>query len=120
MGAAIDGSGADDMNTGLLVMALIAGAANWAFRYLPTRASGAGRMPGGALGRFLAATGPAAIATLLVAALLPEVVPQVRAPWPLGAGIGAVLAVFASSRSVAAATIAGAVAYGAAAAVFGG
>jgi hypothetical protein len=101
------------MSGGLLVMAAMTGAANWAFRYLPTRASGAGKLPGGAVGRFLAATGPAAIGTLFVASVLPWAVPAVRDLWPLAGGTGAVLAVFAASRSVAGATIAGAVAYGA-------
>jgi hypothetical protein len=101
------------MSGGLMLMAVMAGAANWAFRYLPTRASGAGRMPGGTLGRFLAATGPAAIATLFVASVLPWVSPVVVNPLPLAAGIGAVLGVFVIFRSVAGATIAGAVAYGA-------
>lgn len=108
------------MNGGLFLMALMAGAANWAFRYLPTRASGAGRMPGGILGRFLAATGPAAIGTLFVASVLPWAVPEVRDVLPLCVGTGAVLSVFAASRSVAAATIAGAVGYGIAFALAGG
>jgi hypothetical protein len=108
------------MNGGLLAIAVMAGAANWAFRYLPTRASGTGRVPGGAAGRFLAATGPAAISTLFVASVLPSVVPRVEAPLPLAAGVVAVLVVFAASRSVAGATIAGAVAYGASAGLLGG
>lgn len=98
------------MNGELLAVALMAGAANWAFRVLPTMAR-TDRLPkGGWLERFLAATGPAAIATLFVAAILPAVAGP--AMLPLVAGIGAVLVVFRASLSVVLATLAGALAHG--------
>ncbi|MFN0114333.1 MAG: AzlD domain-containing protein [Paracoccaceae bacterium] len=100
------------MSGGLLLMAVLAGSANCAFRYLPVRASGAERMPGGGLGRFLAATGPAAIATLFVASLVPSLRPRAQDPLPLAAGISAVLGAFGLTRSVGGATLFGAVAYG--------
>lgn len=95
----------------VLALALVVGAANWAFRYLPIRfglGSGAER---GVLARFLAAVGPAAIATLFVASSLPFVqAGAVLAPF---VGTLAVVAVFLWRRSVVLATLAGAVAYAA-------
>jgi branched-subunit amino acid transport protein len=99
------------MNTDLLIVALLAGAANWAFRVLPTLAR-SDRLPaGGRLERFLAATGPAAIATLFVAAILPAVTDG-SGQLPLLAGVGAVLAAWGLTRSVVTATLAGAVLHG--------
>ena len=65
------------------------------------------------LARFLGATGPAAIGTLFVASVLPyaQAADGLRALCLL-AGVGAVIGVFAFSRSVVVATLAGAVAYG--------
>lgn len=100
------------MNTDLLILAVLAGAANWAFRVLPMLAR-SDRVPaGGRLGRFLAATGLAAIATLFVAAILPGLAAGVAGLLPLAAGTAAVAAVWAGSRSVAGATLAGAVVHG--------
>jgi branched-subunit amino acid transport protein len=101
------------MNWELLTVALMAGAANWAFRVLPTLARTDRLAPGGWLERFLSATGPAAIATLFVAAVLPELSTDLAALLPVLTGTLAVLAVFAPSRSVVAATLAGAVTHGA-------
>ena len=100
------------MNGDLLLMAGLAGAANWGFRYLPTRLNLAGLPRTGPLARFLAATGPAAIATLFTASLLPALYPVPTAPWPLLAGITAVLAIWTARRSVVAATLGGALAHG--------
>jgi len=73
--------------------------------------------PDGMLSRFLAATGPAAIATLFVASVLPMV--QGAVPLPMVVGTLAVIAVYAVSRSVVGATLAGSAAYGAAFAMIG-
>jgi hypothetical protein len=101
------------MTPEVLLIAVLAGLANYAFRYLPIRLDRGTERPDGILARFLAATGPAAIATLFVASILPalRVLPTDAAP--LAAGVAAVLAVFGVSRSVAGATFAGALAYGA-------
>lgn len=101
------------MNTELLAVALMAGAANWAFRVLPTRARTDRLAPGGLLERFLSATGPAAIATLFVAGILPELSAEVARLVPLAVGTLAVLATWGASRSVVLATLAGAVLHGA-------
>jgi branched-subunit amino acid transport protein len=99
------------MRAEILTLALLVGAFTWAFRVLPTRADLSAMPEGGLLSRFLAATGPAAIATLFTASVLPMV--QGGMPVPLAGGTVAVLALFATTRSVVAATLAGSVAYGA-------
>jgi hypothetical protein len=99
------------MNPELLALAAIVGAANYAFRYGPTRMNLGALTPDGWLARALAAIGPAAIATLVAASLLPFVAPF-AAPLPLLAGTSAVLGLFAATRSVVGATLAGALAYG--------
>ncbi|THD81466.1 hypothetical protein E7811_16240 [Aliigemmobacter aestuarii] len=105
------------MSGGLILMAVLAGAANWAFRALPTILMRREARPGGLAARFLAATGPAAMATLFVAALLPELAPAPKAPVPLLAGLAATVLAFLPRRSVVAATLSGALAYGLAFAV---
>jgi hypothetical protein len=100
------------MNTDLLIVALLAGAANWAFRVLPTMARTDRLSTGGWLERFLAATGPAAIATLFIAAILPSLSADLRALTPVLIGILAVVGVFLALRSVVLATLAGALAHG--------
>ena len=60
------------MRAEVVALALMVGAATWAFRYLPLRFDLSGLAPDGWLSRLLAATGPAAIATLFVASVLRE------------------------------------------------
>lgn len=107
------------MNTELLAVAVLAGVANWAFRVLPTLTRADRLTPGGLLERFLSATGPAAIATLFVAAILPELSAEATRLVPLVAGVLAVLATWVATRSVVAATLAGAVVNGAAVLILG-
>jgi hypothetical protein len=102
------------MSGDLVLMAVLAGAANWAFRALPTLLMRREPHPGGVAARFLAATGPAAIATLVVASVLPQLWPVPRDLLPLAAGVAATLAGFWPRRSVVAGTLCGAAAYGAA------
>lgn len=92
------------MREEILILALLVGAANWLFRYGPTRLSGEAR-PGGPLSRFLAATGPAAIATLVVASVQPMALDGQLLP--LLAGGGAVLGLWLWRRSVVVATLGG-------------
>ncbi len=95
------------------IFALIAlvGACVWALRALPLRMDLARMGAGGALARFFAATGVAAIATLFAASIVPEVAAGRTLPALIGSA--AVLAVYLPSRSVVLATLAGASAYGA-------
>ena len=99
------------MRAEVLTLIHIAGAFNWGFRYLPTRLDLTKLPQDGAVARFLASTGPAAIATLFVAAVLPII--QTAIPLPALVGAGAVLATYAATRSVVGATLAGSAAYGA-------
>ncbi len=105
------------MRVEVLVLALLVGAANYAFRYGPIAARLGEGQAAGWPGRFLAATGPAAIATLVVASVLP--LAAGGGVVPLAAGVGAVLGLWVWRRSVVLATLAGAVAYGAVFAVAG-
>jgi branched-subunit amino acid transport protein len=100
------------MNGDLLIVALLAGAANWAFRALPVIARSDRMDLGGWVQRFLSSTGPAAIATLFVAAILPALTPDLRALMPVILGTLAVLGVYALRRSVVLATLAGALVHG--------
>jgi branched-subunit amino acid transport protein len=101
------------VNWDLMSVALLAGAANWAFRVLPVIARTDRLAAGGWLDRFLSATGPAAIATLFVASILPMISFDFPRLLPAVAGTLAVLVVFLARRSVVLATLAGAAAHGA-------
>lgn len=98
------------MRAEILTLALMVGSCNWLFRYGPMRLDLSAMAADGWLARFLAATGPAAIATLFVASVMPWL--QGGVPVPLMAGTAAVLVVFWVSRSVVAATLAGSAGYG--------
>lgn len=100
------------MNWDLLTVALLAGAANWAFRALPVIARTDRVAAGRWLARFLSATGPAAIATLFVASILPALSPEYARLLPVVLGTLAVLAVYSARQSVVPATLAGALAHG--------
>ncbi len=100
------------MHSDILILALITGAFTWGFRYLPLRMDLSDLRPDSLLARFLAATGPAAIGSLFMAAVMPYLSHPLTTQAPLVAGVLAVLVVFAVSRSAVVATIAGAVAFG--------
>lgn len=100
------------MNLDLVLMAVMAGAANWAFRALPTMLMRGEARAEGWTARFLASTGPAAIATLLVASVLPQLWPVPRDLIPLALGTLATVLAFWPRRSVSAGTLCGAFAYG--------
>jgi branched-subunit amino acid transport protein len=100
------------MRPELVALALIVGLATWVFRFLPTKVRLSRIDPNGPLRRFLVATGPAAIATLFVASILPMVSADFRADLKLAIGISAVLLVYAARQSVVGATLAGALAFG--------
>lgn len=100
------------MNPEIVALALMVGASTWAFRALPFRMDLSRLAPEGRLSRLLAATGPAAIAALFVASVLPEVQGPLAGQGPLWGGAAAVVAVWLWRRSVVLATLAGAVGYG--------
>lgn len=107
------------MRPDVLEIALIAGACTWAFRFFPTRADLGRLAPHGLLARLLNALGPAAIAALFVAEIAPALSRPLADQGPLVAGTLATLAVWAASRSVVGATLAGAAGYGLALALLG-
>lgn len=100
------------MNSALVLMAVLAGVANWAFRALPTLLLKSEPRPGGLSARFLAATGPAAIATLFVASVFPQIWPAPHDVFPLVVGTLATVVSFLPRKSVVAGTLTGALAYG--------
>ena len=99
------------MSGDVLVLALIVGAANWLFRYGPTKVGFGARAESGWLARFLGATGPAAIATLVVASVLPVLEAGMAGVGPLIGGVAAVLGLWLWRRSVVVATLGGSLAY---------
>lgn len=96
----------------VLELALIAGAFTYLWRYLPLRARLDDRAAEGLLARFLAATGPAAIATLFVAEMLPLLHESRPRQASALLGVLGVVAAYGWRRSVVFATLAGALACG--------
>ena len=99
------------MSGDVLILALLVGAANWLFRYGPTRVGFGARADSGWLARFLGATGPAAIATLVVASVLPMLGAGLAGMGPLVGGVAAVIGLWLWRRSVVVATLGGSLAY---------
>ncbi len=99
------------MSAKVLAVALLAGLANYAFRVLPMYLPALRSPPRGLLGRFLSATGPAAIATLMSASLLPMLSAAPSGLAPVVAGVMSVVAIWLWRRSVALSTLGGAIAY---------
>ena len=105
------------MRADVLQLALMAGGLTYLWRYLPLRLN-LGDMPkDGLLARFLAATGPAAIATLFVAEMLPLLHGTQAVQGRASVGVMAVILAFAWRKSVVFATLAGACVCGLAAAL---
>lgn len=103
------------MRADVLELALIAGVLTYLWRYLPLRANLNDMPPNGLLARFLAATGPAAIATLFVAEMLPLLHTSLGRQSAAAVGVLAVLLAYRWRKSVVFATLAGALACGIAA-----
>lgn len=100
------------MRTEILLLSLIVGGFTWGFRALPLMLNPERLTSRAGVAKLLAATGPAAIATLFVAGILPLLQPGSAQPLPLAGGTAAVLAVWFWRQSVVAATLAGSAAYG--------
>ena len=97
------------MTADVLTLAVIVGAFNYLFRYLPLRLH-LQATDRGPMARFLASTGPAAIVTLSVSSGLPLMQADAR---PVVAGVAAVGGIYLWRKSVVLATMAGSLAYGA-------
>jgi hypothetical protein len=100
------------MRPELVILAIVVGLSTWAFRFAPTKLRLSRTDPAGPLRRFLVATGPAAIATLFTASILPMISTDIVLDLPLLVGAAAVLAVYLLRPSVVLATLAGAIAFG--------
>ncbi|MBU1174802.1 MAG: AzlD domain-containing protein [Alphaproteobacteria bacterium] len=100
------------MRPELILLAVVVGLFTWTFRFVPTRLKLSRTDADTFLRRFLVATGPAAIATLFVASVLPLAKPDIAEIAPLALGILAVLAAHLVRPSVVLSTLAGALAYG--------
>lgn len=105
------------MRADVIQLALLAGGLTYLWRYVPLRVNLSDMPKDGLLSRFLSATGPAAIATLFVAEMLPLLHGTQAAQGRAGVGVLAVLLAFAWRKSVVFATLAGACACGVAAAL---
>lgn len=101
------------MRAEVLALFLIVGIATYLMRVLPLvwRGRDAPADPDSLWQRFQAAIGPAAIATLFAASVLPELQDVTRIG-PLAVGVAGVLAVWLWRRSVVLATLGGSLAYG--------
>ncbi len=104
------------MRGDVLELALIAGSLTYLWRYLPLRANLTRMRPDGLLARFFAATGPAAIATLFMAEMLPLIHASLPQQGRAALGVVAVILAYLWRKSVVFATLAGALACGLAAA----
>ncbi len=100
------------MDMDIFWLSLLVGLANWAFRALPTLLMTSQPTSGSILSKFLAATGPAAIATLFVGTVLPELYPEPKHILPLVLGVAATVLAFLPVRSVVMSTLTGSVVYG--------
>ena len=74
------------MNSEFLIVTLLVGLGTWMLRFLPTRFMRGTGDPQAPLSRFLAATGPAAIAALYVGGVLPMLSTQMADIAPLVVG----------------------------------
>lgn len=100
------------MNYALMITAIIVGIGTWAFRFIPLKLQIFKAEKDGPLNAFFSSTGPAAIATLFVASLLPIVGVETRENIALVLGCIAVVAAFFWKKDVAVSTILGAIVYG--------
>ncbi len=100
------------MNTEFVIVTLLVALGTWGLRYLPTQLMRGTGDPDAPIARFLAATGPAAIAALYVGAVIPMISPALADILPLIAGSAAVVALYLWRRNVTISTLGGAVVYG--------
>jgi hypothetical protein len=101
------------MRDEILILALLVGSCNWAFRYFPTRIDLNRLYSNTRLMAFIAATGSAAIASLFAASVMPSFGSGGWSQaYPAVAGLSAVIVAYAATRQVIVASFAGALVYG--------
>lgn len=103
------------MRPELVVVAVIVGLGTWLFRAVPARFGNRLVTPNSRLAAAMEGIGPAAIATLFVASIMPELSGGGTRILLLLIGSTATILTFRLRRNVVLATIAGAIAYGVAA-----
>jgi len=108
------------MRTELVIVAIIVGLGTWLFRFLPTRLRDASGARSPRLTRAMESIGPAAIVTLLIASILPELGPGAEHRPLILIGCATTTLAFLLKRNVVLATMAGTVAYGVAFAMLRG
>lgn len=108
------------MRTDLVIVAVVVGLGTWLFRFLPTRLRGMSEVRSTRLTRALESIGPAAIVTLFIASVLPDLAGGTQDLLPFLIGCIATVIAFLIKRNVGLATMAGALAYGVAFAVLRG
>ncbi|HEX3158184.1 MAG TPA: AzlD domain-containing protein [Gemmatimonadaceae bacterium] len=108
------------MRTDLVIVAVVVGLGTWLFRFVPTRLRGMSGVRSSRLTGAMESIGPAAIVTLFIAAVLPDLVAGARDRPLILIGCATTVLVFRLKRSLVSATMAGTVAYGLAFGVLGG
>lgn len=100
------------MNLELILVTLLVGLGTYLIRFLPTFFMRGTGNPDAPLSRFLAATGPAAIAALYTGAVISSFAPDLKTIAPMLVGSLTVVAVYSWRKDVTVATLLGAVTYG--------
>lgn len=108
------------MRTELVIVAVVVGVGTWLFRFLPTRLRGIPEVRSPRLTRAMESIGPAAIATLFIASVLPDLIPGAQDRSLILIGCATTALAFLLKRNIVLATMAGTVAYGVAYGVLGG
>ncbi|MGM3175641.1 L-valine transporter subunit YgaH [Dickeya lacustris] len=103
------------MNTSVILIGLLVGAANFLFRYLPLHVAGhraSGRLRRGKTALLLDSIGIASICALLVVSTVPEVLRHAERLLPTLAGFVLLTLCFYKTRSIVLSTLLGALCYG--------
>lgn len=100
------------MRGDLLVVAVIVGVGTWLFRFLPTRLRGLSAARNPRVTVAMESIGPAAIATLFVASILPEVSGGGGGLAPVLGGCAATVLAYRARGDVLLATVTGTLVYG--------
>jgi len=100
------------MRTDLVIVAVVVGLGTWLFRFLPTRLRGMSGARNPRLTRAMESIGPAAIVTLFIASVLPDLVPGAQDRSLILIGCATTVLAFLLKRNIVLATMAGTVAYG--------
>jgi branched-subunit amino acid transport protein AzlD len=108
------------MRAELVIVAVVVGLGTWLFRFLPTRLRGMSGERNPHLTRVMESIGPAAIVTLFIASVLPELASGTQDRALILIGCAATVLAFRVKRNIVVATVAGTVAYGVAFKVLGG